>query len=67
MIIWSKQLGLTALNAEITSDIIQTQTMIIWSKQLGLTALNAEITSDIIQTQTNDYMEQTTGTYSTKR
>ena len=41
--------------------------MIIWSKQLGLTALNAEITSDIIQTQTNDYMEKTTGTYSTKR
>ena len=26
MIIWSKQLGLTALNVEITSDIIQTQT-----------------------------------------
>ena len=41
--------------------------MIRWSKQLGLTALNVEITSDIIQKQTNDYMEQTTVTYSTKR
>ena len=67
MIIWRKQLGLTALNVEITSDIIQNKQMIIWSKQLGLTALNVEITSDIIQTQTNDYMEQTTVTYSTKR